>query len=289
MATANRKPNPAGLIAIANPQLAEKLDKSVEKEEHLAAQKAKEPSQQAKHVTFNQDIWKAVFALNVLRYILALILLGLIVAKNTISGTTLLSSVTHPELFQYSVMTLLLSAACFTFFTKTKKLPLSSILVTQFVIDVFLVGALIHASGSIKSDFVLLFLVVVSTGSVVLRRKHAIGLASGATIMLFYEYFYSIIREEASTQSSYNTLALYCVLLMAAGYAISYLAQRLRAAELNSFNPGDESIEEYLVREEKAALQSALLATDGNKTEAAKLIGMTFRSFRYKLTKYDIA
>jgi hypothetical protein len=288
MATANKKPNPAGLIAIANPKLAEKLDKSLEREES-AAQTTKESAKPAKHVTFNQDIWKAVFALNVLRYGLALVLLGLLITQNTISDANVLSSVTHKELFQYSVITLLLSAVCFTVFTKTKKLPLSSILITQFVIDVFLVGALVHASGSIKSDFVLLFLVVVSTGSVVLRRKHAIALASGATIMLFYEHFYSIIREETSTQSSYDTLALYCVLLMAAGFAISYLAQRLRAAELKSFNPGDESIEEYLVREEKAALQSALLATDGNKTEAAKLIGMTFRSFRYKLTKYDIA
>jgi len=52
--------------------------------------------------------------------------------------------------------------------------------------------------------------------------------------------------------------------------------------------PGDETIDEYLVRQEKTALKAALATTEGNKTEAAKLLGMTFRSFRYKLTKYDI-
>jgi two-component system response regulator PilR (NtrC family) len=35
-------------------------------------------------------------------------------------------------------------------------------------------------------------------------------------------------------------------------------------------------------------LTAALESTNGNKTEAAKLLGMTFRSFRYKLTKYNL-
>ena len=76
---------------------------------------------------------------------------------------------------------------------------------------------------------------------------------------------------------------------MAVSLLISALAQRLRHAELRKFIPGNESIEDYLIREEVEALKSALNKTDGNKTEAAKLLGMTFRSFRYKLTKYDIA
>ena len=58
--------------------------------------------------------------------------------------------------------------------------------------------------------------------------------------------------------------------------------------QLKNYVPGDETIDEYLVRQEKTALKAALATTEGNKTEAAKLLGMTFRSFRYKLTKYDI-
>ncbi|HEB01807.1 MAG TPA: hypothetical protein ENI12_01085 [Nitrospirae bacterium] len=33
---------------------------------------------------------------------------------------------------------------------------------------------------------------------------------------------------------------------------------------------------------------SAVASINGNKTEAAKLLGLKFRSFRHKLTKYDI-
>jgi len=76
---------------------------------------------------------------------------------------------------------------------------------------------------------------------------------------------------------------------MGSAVLISALAQRVRHAELRKFIPGHESIEDYLTREEITALKSALNKTNGNKTEAAKLLGMTFRSFRYKLTKYDIA
>ena len=50
----------------------------------------------------------------------------------------------------------------------------------------------------------------------------------------------------------------------------------------------NESIEDYLVKEEILALTSALEASGGNKTEAAKLVGMTFRSFRYKVSKYEL-
>lgn len=72
------------------------------------------------------------------------------------------------------------------------------------------------------------------------------------------------------------------------GFAISSLARVVRHSELRTFEPGNESIDEFLKREEIKALKSALEATEGNKTEAAKLLGMTFRSFRYKLSKFDI-
>ncbi len=56
----------------------------------------------------------------------------------------------------------------------------------------------------------------------------------------------------------------------------------------SSFSPGDEPIDSYLERTEKEALKLALSRCNGKKTEAAELLGMSFRSFRYKLTKYGI-
>ena len=39
---------------------------------------------------------------------------------------------------------------------------------------------------------------------------------------------------------------------------------------------------------EKKALTDAVVQAKGNKTEAAKLLGMTFRALRYKLTKFGL-
>ena len=55
------------------------------------------------------------------------------------------------------------------------------------------------------------------------------------------------------------------------------------------FELGEEPLEEFLTRTEKAALIEALERTQHNKTAAAKLLGMSFRSLRYKLDKFNIS
>ena len=47
-------------------------------------------------------------------------------------------------------------------------------------------------------------------------------------------------------------------------------------------------IEQELEKMERKYLLAALKETDGNKTEAAKLLGLKFRAFRHKLAKYNI-
>ena len=47
-------------------------------------------------------------------------------------------------------------------------------------------------------------------------------------------------------------------------------------------------LEQIIVDIEKNYLLEALQKTDGNKTDAAKLLGLTFRSFRHRLQKYGI-
>ena len=279
---------PSDLLSIANPKLSEKLEKQAHKEE-LVAEREQEKKHTEAHHNFRKDIWKAVFTLNLLRYALALFLLIIISLRQVNIAPSILDNLIHPMWFVLSTIILLMSAVTFSFFTMTRKAALSHILITQFAVDLILASALVHSTGSITSTFTLLFFVIVTTGSVVLRRKYALALASGATILMFYEHLYSVFSAHTEIEPSFSTLAGYAILLMAAGILISALAQRLRHAELRAFVPGNESIEDYLVREEINALKSALNKTDGNKTEAAKLLGMTFRSFRYKLTKYDIA
>jgi two-component system response regulator PilR (NtrC family) len=51
---------------------------------------------------------------------------------------------------------------------------------------------------------------------------------------------------------------------------------------------GDEALDDYLARIERAAIEDALAKTNQNKTAAAKLLGITFRALRYKLEKLGI-
>jgi len=212
----------------------------------------------------------------------------LAIANQTINGFSPFHSFHHPTIFTVCAIVLLCSATAFTLFTRTRALPLRHILVAQFSIDVVASALIVHATGSISSSFTLLFFLIVTTGSVVLRRKEAMALAAGSILVIFFEHFYSVLVADDQVDWRFDSLAMYGLLLMFVGVGISLLAQMVRRAELKSFVPGNESIEEYLVREEINALKSALSATAGNKTEAAKLLGMTFRSFRYKVSKYEI-
>ncbi len=47
-------------------------------------------------------------------------------------------------------------------------------------------------------------------------------------------------------------------------------------------------LEELLAKIEMDLLKQALERTGGVKTEAAKLLGLNFRSFRYRLAKYNL-
>jgi len=49
-----------------------------------------------------------------------------------------------------------------------------------------------------------------------------------------------------------------------------------------------ESLDDYLQRIERTAIEEALSKTNQNKTAAAKLLGITFRALRYKLEKLGI-
>ncbi len=57
----------------------------------------------------------------------------------------------------------------------------------------------------------------------------------------------------------------------------------------DSYQPGiDLPLDDHLAQIERQALEDAIRRTGGNKTEAASLLGMTFRSLRYKLKKYGL-
>ncbi len=51
---------------------------------------------------------------------------------------------------------------------------------------------------------------------------------------------------------------------------------------------GSETLDDYLNRLERHAIQEALQKTEGNRTAAARLLGVTFRSMRYRLERLGI-
>ncbi|MDD2741297.1 MAG: sigma-54 dependent transcriptional regulator [Rhodocyclaceae bacterium] len=51
---------------------------------------------------------------------------------------------------------------------------------------------------------------------------------------------------------------------------------------------GSETLDDYLNRLEKQAILEALQKTEGNRTAAARLLGVTFRSMRYRLERLGI-
>lgn len=289
------------LIAIANADLAEKLTRSRARQQSSANKdkpqlksvsndeaETKVAAETTDPRSFQNDAWRAVYTLNIMRYALGLLLLILVTASAIDSNWAVFNELLHPKIFFFSALTVLASAIVFSYLSKNRDLDFNLLVGVQFTLDVILAGFLTHSTGSVASNFVILYMVVVGTGSVVLPRKHALALASGAIIVLFYEHMHSIWSQHVDISAQYSLLATYSILLMASSLLIAYLAERIRIAELKTFVPGNESIEDYLVREEVTALKTALDTTEGNKTEAAKLLGMSFRSFRYKLTKYDI-
>ena len=282
------------LIAIANSELAEKLRrgnielKEGANEKHKASSSDTNKLDQDKAVdktaTFKQDIWRAVLVLNLMRYGLGILL----IVFSFMSGFKPELRPLHPTLLLLCTGLLLVSAIAFTYFSRQKIFAFNRVVLAQFSLDILLAALITYSYGSVESNFAILFFIVVATGSVVLPKVQALGLASGAIIALFFEHFYSVWVSAELIKPNYPLLAQYGVVLLISALLIAYLAERIRLAELKNFVPGNESIENFLLREETSALRTALEKTNGNKTEAAKLLGMTFRSFRYKLSKYEI-
>jgi two-component system, NtrC family, response regulator PilR len=65
---------------------------------------------------------------------------------------------------------------------------------------------------------------------------------------------------------------------------------QLAPDEFGGENPGrgSETLDDYLNRLERQAILEALQKTEGNRTAAARLLGVTFRSLRYRLERLGI-
>jgi two-component system response regulator PilR (NtrC family) len=60
------------------------------------------------------------------------------------------------------------------------------------------------------------------------------------------------------------------------------------APSLSHEGKGDASLQDHLDRVEKQAILEALQKTRFNRTAAAKLLGVTFRSLRYRMERLGL-
>jgi two-component system response regulator PilR (NtrC family) len=84
----------------------------------------------------------------------------------------------------------------------------------------------------------------------------------------------NIIEREVILSEDGHLKCTSCPTVINQTYAISTLLE-------NSIN-----LNEYLASVERELLNKALQKTNGVKTKAAELLGLTFREFRYRLSKY---
>lgn len=69
----------------------------------------------------------------------------------------------------------------------------------------------------------------------------------------------------------------------------SHHSNKLDAGLFSQANNTDLNLTDYLEEVEKKAIIQALDKTNNNKTAAAKLLGVTFRTFRYRLAKLGLS
>lgn len=278
------------LIAIANPELAERLaSEQAEQSDSDSGQS------HTAHAQFNADLWKTLIVLNYLRYAFAIACLFMLFAENQFKAFSFFGQLEHRNIIYAAIVIFPFSAILIAYLSKTRRLPLKPIMAAQFSLDLLQTILFIHVTDNQSSFFLVIYFLIVATGSIILSRREALGLASAAIILMFLERGYSCLESECfaapfSRVANSSEIGLFAILLMLVAYGISHLASNIRRQnKISSYKLGDESIESYLIKQEKEALKSALKASNGNKTEAAKLVGMTFRSFRYKLSKYEIS
>jgi len=124
------------------------------------------------------------------------------------------------------------------------------------------------------------------------QNKAVQGISSYAMKALQQYPFPGNVRELENIIERSVALSTSNLLLPESLSLAKFKEQKTSGMDLASFEPrlGPEGcdLDKFLGRIEKKLLSMALERTNGVKTEAAHLLGLNFRSFRYRLAKYDL-
>ena len=276
------------LVTIVNPKL-QSLEPEAVAAEHTAGNVE---TLLIDHEPLKQQARRAIVLLNTLRYLLAFGLLTLIVTDYYPQLFKVPSELYNSWVLTACGLIMLGSAILFTYASQRLAASLNTVIAVQVLLDVAIVTVLAYFQNGVTSGLFILYFLVVSTASVVLDRINAVATAALAILMMFAERFITYLSTASTAElnllEDLPNIAFYGTVLLVSAFLVSNLARAVRAKNLEGFVPGRDTLESFLVNEEIKAIKAALASTGGNKTKAAQLLGMSFRSFRYKTTKYKI-
>ena len=124
--------------------------------------------------------------------------------------------------------------------------------------------------------------------------KQVVGIAPDAMKIIRNHPFYGNIRELQNLIERAVALCLGGIIQCddlprnLIHTANSRSEEKMLRMDEDTFPEEGVNLEAILLEKEREWINKALVYTDGNKTKASKLLGMTFRSFRYRLAKLGL-
>ena len=174
---------------------------------------------------WEQDDWRALYFLNLFRLALASTFTAIAVMG---LETPVLGS-RFPELFLLGGL-LLLAASVLHFLTISfSRLEFVFQACMQFTSDLALITLITYASGGIKSDPALLYLIVVAAAGVVLPRRLALFFAALGTLLIFMEHILAGIG--GGSEFDPGALAFLGIGLFLTSLLTTFLAEKARRVE----------------------------------------------------------
>lgn len=117
------------------------------------------------------------------------------------------------------------------------------------------------------------------------EQLHLLGIMAGdKEIETKLHLFYSPHRIRGEWFESTPQVLMFIMGLIQ-GYATNDLMSRINVGH-NDTNISGMKLPDFLATQEKHLIHTALKQTNGNVTQAALLLGISFRSLRYRLEKY---
>ena len=170
--------------------------------------------------------WRVLVALNTFRLLIALALLGLFFASTDprVFGDA------YPTLFAATAAGYLVFAVLSAVLLRHRWASIRRVGLTQLLVDILAIVALMHSSGGISSGLGGLLVVFIGAGSLILPFQYPAILAAAATFAILGEQTFSQLSG-LETAANYPAAGILSAIIFAIALAAQPLARRIQASE----------------------------------------------------------